>query len=531
MENFYGFVVRNVTLKKEKNKVIEEVAKELNSQLTIFDFNISEDNRTYAIAFEKPQKTQYIESLFPQTYIIPIPDYEKRVSRNDTIYITNIPTEFEDLTSMQKLIQTFGDVVGSIVHAKAFCFLKMKTDFQATCLARFLPEILFQTGKFDIYLNSNDMPIIHISPISSDFTEEEFLELIKGEAPVVKSYYQPGPNADFYSLNVLMRNNDEAYATIDALNYSKIGDTDIILTHFKKREDIEEMKKWELRVSGLKPNITLLELNQFFSKYGRVFSISLMKQPFFARVTFENEEDARSVYNEFATTESQMNVSYSSQKSYLTIFVQNFPFYYKHDQIKEIFPNAVGIQINPNKFDRKLPPSVVLSFASEKEGEEALQKGNATYVRDLRLFCLPFIQKDRQPFEKVGIKANPESTIYISNLKYIVTYEDIVELCSQFGKLERVTLLKKKGRRDAAAVVQFTDKKAAEKAIEDISEFEMDGLRPEASFYVDPEVKKHEEILRARELAKGIKSGPISQELKKQEEEKQHEDDDDDDDA
>ena len=529
MENFHGFVVSNVIVKTETSKIMESIAHQLNSQLMIFDFSITEDIRTLVLSFDKPQKKEYLEALFPNSNTTPIPEFEKRVTRFETIYLTNIPTEFEDSSKLQSMVQKFGDI-STFIFAKAFCIISMKSDFQTTCLARFLPHIFFETGRFDVYLDADQMPVIHISPIPAAYSEEEAVELIKSEGSIVKSYVQPGHNSDFYALNVLMKDNEEAYNVIDQLNYTLVDDTELVFTHFKKRDDIEAMKKWELRVSGLKPGITTSELNQFFSKYGRVFTITIVKQPFFAKVQFDEESSAMAAYDDFAKEDAELNVAYASQKSYLTIFVQNIPCFYSDEQIKNLFPTAISIQANKNKIDRSLPLSVVLKFASEKDGEEALQKGNSTYVRDLRLFCVPFIQKDRQALEKVGVKANPEATIFISNLKYYVKYEQIVELCANFGKLERVTLLKKKGRRDASAIVQFSDKKAAEQAIEEISEFDMDGWVPEAQQYEDKEVARAKAIAKSIREQKARRYQQHSQPTQNKEENKDDKDNDDDDD-
>ena len=66
-----------------------------------------------------------------------------------------------------------------------------------------------------------------------------------------------------------------------------------------------------------------------------------------------------------------------------------------------------------------------LNFANENEGKEALEKGNQTFVRDLKLFCMPFMQ-DHQSLQSTGIKSKPDSTIFISNLNTLeVVYTNV----------------------------------------------------------------------------------------------------------
>ena len=516
MESFTGFVVSDVTLRKPKEKIIDQIAKELNSQLAIFEFQITQNRRTFAITFDKPQKLEQIQQLFPTNDCKSIPKYEQRVTKYQPIYITNFPLEFKEKEKFTKLIEIFGDAQ-SIIFSKGFSIVQMKKDYYSTCLARFLPEIQFETGKFDVYLNSDDIPLVHISPIPIKFTQEEVIELIEQLYPVVMSEVQPNVTPESYSMNVLLESNDNAYDLIDQLNFMKIEETEVLFTHFKKREDIEEMKKWELRVTGLKPSVTCHDLNMFFSQFGRVFSVKLNYRPFFAIITFESQEDAQSAVDKFAIKDGDLNVSYMRDKSYQTIFVQHFPFYYKDQDIKKIFPTATSIRIQPNKI-RGMPPTVILNFASEQIGEEALKKGNQTFVRDLRLFCVPYISKDRQYLETVGIKAKPDSTIFVRNLKYTCTFENVVKLCSAFGQMERVTLLVKKGRQDSAAIVQFTNPKAAETAIERIEEFEIDGFVPHAEKYVDPKVKRAMEL---QQTMKNIRSTALAKSLKQADKEEE----------
>ena len=170
MESFTGFVVSDVTLRKPKEKIIDQIAKELNSQLAIFEFQITQNRRTFAITFDKPQKLEQIQQLFPTNDCKSIPKYEQRVTKYQPIYITNFPLEFKEKEKFTKLIEIFGDAQ-SIIFSKGFSIVQMKKDYYSTCLARFLPEIQFETGKFDVYLNSDDIPLVHISPIPIKFTE------------------------------------------------------------------------------------------------------------------------------------------------------------------------------------------------------------------------------------------------------------------------------------------------------------------------------------------------------------------------
>lgn len=505
MDSYYGFVINEVHLKKDADKIVEEVAQTLHSKLTIFDFQISEDTRSLALAFEKPQKTRDIECLFPEAIVSAVYEFENRISRNDILFITSIPDEFETRIEFEKVVNQFSQSgLPKITAAKGIYFLQMTRDFDATCLGRLLPEICFNTGRFRVDLKSSDVPLIHIKSIPSVVSPEDMVSFIEEERHVKKYYVQPKDDVS-YSMNVLFENNEDTYAVIESLNYSSISSetqNELLMTHFKMKEEIDKMKEWELTVKGIKPDTKCYDISQFFQKYGHVFSVFISKKPVYARVVFEEKKDAQAARDDFAKPDSDLEVTFPTDKSYRTVFVQNIPYKYKEEDVRKLFPDAVTITIKPSKYAKGLPPTVILTFKTEEDGELAVRLGNKQYVRKLRLFCVPYIGKDRSALEKVGIKANPPCTLFVGNIKSNATYEEIVQLLGNFGKMERVTVQKEKRRRDAAAIVQYANKKSAEAALKGLDEFIMDGMRPEPKMYVDPQVRAAEAAKKARENAR-----------------------------
>lgn len=502
-----AFVINHIKSKKlTEDRIRLEFAEQLQvKDMITYEIQLKENDRSFALIFKQRQSLEDMCSLFPHTRIFGLEYFNTyKISKRTTHFVTHTPQKYDDKEEFKKLASKFGEVK-KLITTKGVHIVQFEDNNASTAFYHLFPLIDFEGGVHaKVCSNCFDVPLVHISNIPAGLEISQLQEYLENEAHVVRIFEQPSYNDDSsYSVNVLFEDNNQANHVIDELNYSRVSDQLLLFTHFAMKDEIEKIKDWELRVSGLPETMDCNELNARFSQFGRVFSVFINKKPVFGRVDFILQKDAMAAAAFFSNPESHesLQVVYSAENSFLTVFVYNLPFDITKRELAELFPEASERRVFPNK-ERGFPPTVVLYFDNEESGRQAVERGSAHFERGLRLFCIPFISRERLELEKERRRdEGVGASIYITNLRFRTEYEDVVDMCAEFGTLERVSLKRRNGRHDAVAIVQFTGPEAMQACLDHIGEFEIDGWVPKAEVY-DPEKPRDSEKPERKKLPK-----------------------------
>lgn len=492
MESFEAFIINNWAA-ENLDIIASDLLTRTGSKVSTYQINLSADDSATILVFEFKQQLREIEAVFPGFNITPVRNFE-RVLRTTTIYLGNIPDGLSP-TSVQEIVRVFGKTT-SYVASSYLPFFTMSRDFESTCVARILPVLQFKSGKFNVYTDYKDIPIVHLGQISTKITEEDIVNYISEVCPVVKSYVQPKDDKVF-SLNVLLNTIEDARKVIKELNFSKMQGEEILFTPYIPSDLLERMKAWQLKVENLPPGTECRQLYDFFERYGQVFSVNIKsdtEKPF-AFVLFEQEEAAKAAIDD----SKELQISYTRAIDFKNVFVSYLPYNISERRIREVFPKAVTVEINQNPKSNWSPAHVTLTFNTAEEGEEAVRIGNETFIRGVRLHCTPRIPKDMRQKITFGVKDNESCTLFIKNLPSDINFEELAGFCKEFGTVDRLTV--KNGPIFSTAIVQFSSEDIAKTAYEEIPEFKIVGKRPQVEYY-KPSAKLENKTNVAKELAK-----------------------------
>lgn len=103
-------------------------------------------------------------------------------------------------------------------------------------------------------------------------------------------------------------------------------------------------------------------------------------------------------------------------------------------------------------------------------------------------------------------------TIYIGNLNYKTSAENLKGIFSRYGKVNDVNLLKIPGTEKSRGIafIKMTKKDQATKAIESLNSTQLDGRTVKVSFAIDNhEVKKQRDIEDKKKIAKELSEEKI----------------------
>lgn len=462
MEQYQAYVVNGVVSDLSLDDIAKNVSIATQNKVSSFQFDTTPSSRSLAFVFENKITLKAMKEQFPEAKVYPVVEFDDHVSRNTVIYLTNFP-EGVTTIGIQQIVKSFGETV-SYGQLNYMHFFMMQRDYHATCIARILPYVEFQNGHFKVYLDYKQIPIIHVSQISKEFKEEDVIERIKSVKPVLKYYSKPKED-NFFTLNVLFDTIEDSNAVIKALNFMEYGDDEVLLTPYVPHDVFEKMKSWQLKIDNLSIDVKCKKIYEHFIQYGPIFSVNIFKKgSCTAYILFMANESATKA------KENEQNVTFVNATNYNMIYVSHLPHNVKQDEIKQLFPKAANIQINPNA-NRGFPPQVILSFENEEDGKLALEKGNQTFVRGIRLLCNPRISKENLLKQNQGVQDKPDRTIVIKNLEWDITFEEVAKLCAEFGTVDRLSV--KNGPTFSTAIAQYTEVEMAQKAIKEMVEYQM----------------------------------------------------------
>ena len=273
----------------------------------------------------------------------------------------------------------------------------------------------------------------------------------------------------------------------------------------------KDNKNSNLYVKNIPKNKTHREIFEYFFKFGDIFSVKINEDEKgnmngTAFVTYYNPDDAKKAIDETngkKIWDSDMDVQYrkSNEKNNdnnLKINISNLPDNYTDDDITKLCEEFGKIHIvNVNKGQNG--KYAIVKFNSEQEAKNAKEKLNNKEIGNKKIYTKDV--KDHyyhynynynnkhnnyqqnyyyniNPVQMIRPEENNENNqLYIRNIPYIVTEEELRETFEKFGKITSIKLEKETNSNDKNQKVQnkgygyisFEKVEEAKKALESLN--------------------------------------------------------------
>jgi len=112
----------------------------------------------------------------------------------------------------------------------------------------------------------------------------------------------------------------------------------------------------------------------------------------------------------------------------------------------------------------------IVVFASEEDANNCIQDLNGKEIEGRNVN----VKLDERPgtLKKKGM---PTYKVFVGNLPWSIKWQDLKDICKEYGTVIRVDIAKKNGRSQGYGVVEFADKEAQETCIANVNEHELNG--------------------------------------------------------
>jgi len=231
--------------------------------------------------------------------------------------------------------------------------------------------------------------------------------------------------------------------------------------------------KNNLYIKGIPKNKTARELFEYFFKFGDIFSFKINEDNKgnsngTAFVTYYNQEDARKAIDETngkKIWDSDMDVQYqknndkyhnNNSDNNLKVNISNLPDKFTDEDITKLCEEFGKIQIVNNNKTQKGKFAVV-KFSKEQEAKNAIEKLNNKEIENKKIYAKEFKDNYYHNNNKHNYRQNyyyfnnnepmmrfenalENKNLYIRNIPFIVTQEDLKKTFGKFGNITSIKL-------------------------------------------------------------------------------------------
>lgn len=360
---------------------------------------------------------------------VKIIEEKNQIKPANEIYLFNLPEAINHSHSVQALINIF-DENATIKHPPGLFVVSPSNEENSILLQTFLPDIDFGN---DSHLNmvvddAYQVPYLLIQNLPVGTTKDKLIQFFYTNDFQV-NFLEIIPNTKLNNMTaeVIFPSNQIADQFTEKMNYTQYETNTIFIRHYLSPKQLEEMKKWRIKALGIKRNMSLREVNEIFSKYGEIFSITI--------------RDATGVieYRDFQSAEKAIlgppkgfTLSYLVMENAKMICL-NMPINTTEADITKIFPNAFGIKIISSKYEG-VRPIIHIIFKSKDEMKSAIETGNKISADGMRLICLRF-NEFHSKIGEIQASMTKNNSVFVINLPQGFLVENIVQILKQYGDI------------------------------------------------------------------------------------------------
>jgi len=279
-----------------------------------------------------------------------------------------------------------------------------------------------------------------------------------------------------------------------------------------KRKRISSQNSYRVFVDNLNFSISWQQLKDHMRQAGRVLHAEVFRSENdeslgMGFVEYENENSAQNsvskldgstlegreicVYLKAGSGKRQRaNSGFSGSSN--SVFVSNLNFETRWQELKDLM-RTVGNVLNVDVFEDSAgnsKGSAIVEFSHPKDAIRAMTKLNG-YILDGREI---YVREDREADDfkeraprknysrnrdddfKERAPRNRDTSIYVGNLPWEISWQDLKDLCNEFGEVAFVDVpVDFQGRSKGYGLVRFENEEDAENAIQELDGYNLDG--------------------------------------------------------
>ena len=192
------------------------------------------------------------------------------------------------------------------------------------------------------------------------------------------------------------------------------------------------------------------------------------------------------------------------------VFVSNFPYEVKWQELKDLFRDNVGNVAHVELFnDESGKPRGcgIMEFGTPEIAKEALKKMDRMEWKGRKLAVKKASEKDRDEFGRIvgsknrSNKGSTDNRVYVSNLPFEMKWQDVKDLFrDHVGDVAFVELFNdERGKPRGCGILEFDLAEMAQKAIRKLNRFDVKGRKIQVQEALNEERDKYGYIIKGRE--------------------------------
>lgn len=168
----------------------------------------------------------------------------------------------------------------------------------------------------------------------------------------------------------------------------------------------------------------------------------------------------------------------------VSVFIGNLPWSTKWKELMDICKQYGSVnRADIAEENGRSKGYGIVVFASEKEAQLCIQDLNGKEIGGRSVT----VKLDEMP-GTLPKKGAPTYKVFVKNLPWSVKWQDLKDLCKEYGTVIRVDLAQKNGRSQGYCTIEFADKESQETCINNLNDHELEGRVLVAK--IDEEPKK-----------------------------------------
>lgn len=374
--------------------------------------------------------------------------FPKDIQAEKDLYLYSVPAVVQHTAIINSIIHSF-DNKAFIKHPPGLYVINPSSDEMSIIFQAFLPVMNFngETMKLSVG-DSFQIPYVLIQNLPIGTTKQELLDFMRNNGYKTEFIeLVQNQNLGNITAEVVFADNEQALEFIKMFKYYEYKKNCLIIKHYFSPSQLEEMKKWRIKVANLPPKSTLKSLDEEFSQYGYIVNINLRDDK--ATIEFLEKSSALKVIK---NPPNGINVCFLNRQV-KKLIVLNFPINIRVEEIQNIFQDGFDIKILTPKY-HGMRPNVHISFRTEEDMIKAKKIGSVILMSGMRLLCIDFEEFNDRIGEILG-SMNSENSIFVFNLPKDWNMEDVVENFCQYGNILYVKFSSGKHQKNGFAGILY----------------------------------------------------------------------------
>ena len=392
-----------------------------------------------------------MQELF-QTDEVHVHGVEPNSVSSTALFACRIPEEMKPLDVTRNVLKCL-DSGASFYSTPGVIFITASNVAGARRIATFLKAVPFENNEIFVTDDSLQIPIVRVSRVLSILDSYDIQDMFENFVPVDSVDVVEGRGEP--TANVTLRCIEDCDRAIEQLNYADVEGITMVLTRFMAKGLIDKLSEYEVRVSGVDPEMSIADFRKEYSKYGKIF---------WCRVVPDKQDEKCNcgyiVYMDIDSAYACVNDpdagAVFAKNTQISVF--HLDFETTVQDVADIFKDEL-LQEPPLRIEMMNTlthgdfHAAQLTFRTPEAAKAAVSFGNQQFSGKMRLFCK--VSSDKSVFQMGS------ATVRVSGLSEKITRRQLVDLFGPYGMMENIVI------RGDYVFVSFCDASSCDKTIED----------------------------------------------------------------